>query len=412
MKKNIFYVASLTLGLLAATSCSDDNGGTTGPTDPTDDGGALNCVEQIIDGCLDIADEVGNAKIGDPLTMYNSGNQVGALYAVESWYSWHSREDYSNNIISIYNALTGTRGEQSVSNNQLDLSQMNASENSIYTVVSSVNPDLANATMEAVKAAHDAILAIPQPFRNHINSNEALAAQAACAEDLTDALRSLKSYIQTTNDINTNAVLDPVVAQYVDVVVLPTYRDLRDRNRDLYDAVAAFQQNPSDDAFAAVCDAWMVAREPWETSEAFLFGPVADEGLDPNMDSWPLDQDAIVNVLTNGDFGQLEWDGDFLVDENGDPIESIANAQAVRGFHTLEFLAFRNGVARTLTDVKDANDERDYVYSDANPANWGAYMVAVASLLRTDSDNLYAYWNDSYKGGDSYAKRFKEHNIN
>ena len=409
MKKNFFYVASMALGLVAATSCSDNNEGGE-PFDPTE-GGALNCVEQIIDGCLDIANEVGEAKIGDPLSLYNSGQTTEALYAVESWYSWHSREDYSNNIISIYNAITGTRGEQVVNNNQLNLAQMEPAANSIYTVVSSVNADLADATMEAIKTAHDAILAIPQPFRNHINSNEALQAQRACA-DLYEALSDLKGYIDRTSSINTNEVLDPVVSNYVDVVVLPTYRDLRDKNRELYNAVQEFYNNPGDEAFETVCDAWLVAREPWETSEAFLFGPVADEGLDPNMDSWPLDKDAIVNTLENGDYDNLEWNGDFLVDENGDPIESIANKQAIRGFHTLEFLAFRNGQARTVNDLRDANDPEDYVYSSANAANWRAYMVAVASLLQTDSDNLYSYWNDSYKGGDSYAKRFKEHNIN
>ena len=45
-------------------------------------------------------------------------------------------------------------------------------------------------------------------------------------------------------------------------------------------------------AFKAAALLWITAREPWETSEAFLFGPVADKGLDPNMDSWPLDVDA------------------------------------------------------------------------------------------------------------------------
>ena len=38
---------------------------------------------------------------------------------------------------------------------------------------------------------------------------------------------------------------------------------------------------------------------PWEQSEAFLFGPVDILGLDPNMDSWPLDQVAIVNILNS-----------------------------------------------------------------------------------------------------------------
>ena len=45
-------------------------------------------------------------------------------------------------------------------------------------------------------------------------------------------------------------------------------------------------------AFETACNAWITAREPWEESEAFLFGPVDELGLDPNMDSWPLDQNA------------------------------------------------------------------------------------------------------------------------
>ena len=78
-----------------------------------------------------------------------------------------------------------------------------------------------------------------------------------------------------------------------------------------------------------------------------MFGPVADKGLDPNMDSWPLDADAIVNILNSGDFTKLQWNGEFITDENGDPVESIASAQNVRGFHTLEFLLFKDGDPRT-----------------------------------------------------------------
>ena len=75
---------------------------------------------------------------------------------------------------------------------------------------------------------------------------------------------------------------------------------------------------------------------------------MADEGLDPNMDSWPLDLDGIVNTLQGGDFSGLTWSGEFIVDENGDPIESIAAVQSVRGFHTLEFLLFYNGEPRSV----------------------------------------------------------------
>jgi hypothetical protein len=74
-----------------------------------------------------------------------------------------------------------------------------------------------------------------------------------------------------------------------------------------------------------------------------LFGPVASLGLDPNMDSWPLDQNAIVQLLNSGDWDQLNWSGDYDEDNEG-----IAAAQNVRGFHTLEFLLFKDGQARKV----------------------------------------------------------------
>ena len=105
----------------------------------------------------------------------------------------------------------------------------------------------------------------------------------------------------------------------------------------------ALSNSPSNTAFETACDAWLQARQPWEVSEAFLFGPVASLGLDPNMDSWPLDQNAIVQLLNSGDWDQLNWSGDY--DEDN---ERIAAAQNVRGFHTLEFLLFKDGQARKV----------------------------------------------------------------
>ena len=133
MKKSFFYVAALMLGLaFTATSCSNDddnevsaadidynsenatswhnymkNVGRLLQTDATNlqaawtTGGygdafinhngefttAKTCVQQIIEGCIDIAGEVGSQKIGDPVSKYKAGNIQEAIYAVESWYS-------------------------------------------------------------------------------------------------------------------------------------------------------------------------------------------------------------------------------------------------------------------------------------------------------------------------------------
>ena len=192
---------------------------------------------------------------------------------------------------------------------------------------------------------------------------------------------------------------DAIINQYVDAVVLPTYADLKTKNSALYDAVVAFGNNPSNAGFSKICEAWLTAREPWESSEAFLFGPVADYGLDPNMDSWPLDQEAIVNTLMSQQWNEMEWTGDY--DEDDD---AIAAAQNIRGFHTLEFLAFRDGKARTLNDAASDDDPANTVYNETNANAWAQYMRNTAQLLVDDVTLLCDEWEDSY------ANEFKKHN--
>lgn len=289
---------------------------------------AVSCIDELVDGCITIADEVGNAKIGEPYNHYVSGNTTEALYAVESWYSWHSRDDYTNNIWSIRNAYYGS----------LDGS---IHANSLSALVAQTNADLDSQVKDAIANAASAIQAIPQPFRNNINSNEARNAMDVCG-DLTSVLENLKSYVNSTYTSDSyDETLDAIVDNYVDAVVLPTYQALMEKNNALFAAVTAFRSNPSNTNFDLACEAWLVAREPWEKSEAFLFGPVDVLGLDPNMDSWPLDQDNIVQILKSGNFDGLEWG-------SGDNDEAIEAAQNVRGFHTLEFLLFKDGNPRTI----------------------------------------------------------------
>lgn len=388
MKKLFVMASSLLMGfVLICTSCSDDNK-EDNPDTPVAAGESFVCVKQILDGCIDIATEVGESKIGDPLDKFNSGQTEEALYSVESWYSWHSRDDYKNNIVSIRNAYYGSRDGS-------------VATNSLSALLAGNNAEMDKAVKNAINEAWQAIDNIPQPFRNNINSNEAKVAQQKCAE-LVTVLGNLSGYIERTGAINQDKNLEPVISDYVDNVVLPTYLDLKTQNANLFNAVKAFRESPSDAAFEAVSEAWMIAREPWETSEAFLFGPVDNEGLDPNMDSWPLDQDAIVNILNSGNFDDLDW-------TDGDSEDAVTAKQEVRGFHTLEFLVFRNGQARTTNDTADSSQTADIVYNSSNAKSWANYMYQVAFLLQKDASDLYSYWNDSYKGGDSYAKRFKAH---
>ena len=298
---------------------------------------AVACVQQIIEGCIDIANEVGTAKIGEPVDYWTSNKKTQALYAVESWYSWHSRDDYKNNILSIANSLLG----QPITGSPAKYDIKKAAENSVISKCAS-NAKLKDASQlvwNNVGKAWSAIDAIPQPFRNNIGSNEAAAAMDACAE-LVTSLEELNGLVaDNLSEKDCQAIVD----QFVDNVALPTYKDLAAKNKALLTAVQALQKNPSNATFEAACEAWLASRQPWETSEAFLFGPVSELGLDPNMDSWPLDQDGIVQVMKEQKWSSFQWTGEY--DEENEAIEA---AQSLRGFHTLEYLLFKDGKARTV----------------------------------------------------------------
>ncbi len=294
------------------------------------------CAQEVVEKCAEIANEVGTAKIGDPYDKWVKGDQNAALYAVESWYSWHSRDDYTNNIYSIQNAYFGS----------LDGT---IAEHSFAKALEGKDIDVK--VRAAITAAAKAIQDITQPFRNHIGSAESKSAMEACA-----TLQALLSEVETedgehisADDVNLRdavlnideAELQNIIDNYVDNVVVPTYKNLKEKNELLLAAVNSLLNAPTNSAFKSACDAWLVAREPWEKSEAFLFGPVDEFGLDPNMDSWPLDQNAIMQIMNSQSWNDLIW-------KEGDDDSKVESAQNVRGFHTLEFLLFKDGQARTV----------------------------------------------------------------
>lgn len=298
------------------------------------------CAQEVVEKMAEIANEVGSSKIGDPYAKWTSGKQTEALYAVESWYSWHSRDDYTNNIRSIANAYYG----------KLEGSETNMAEHSMAKALEGTAID--RTVRQQIAAAQQAIQDITQPFRNHIGSVEAQNAMEACA-NLQASLSEVKNDDDEVEagaaDVNLrdavanldDATLQNIIDNYVDNVVVPTYKNLKKKNAALLAAVNAFVANPSNAGFEACSLAWLEARQPWETSEAFLFGPVATFGLDPNMDSWPLDQDAIVSIMKSQKWSDLEW-------AEGDDDAKVESAQNVRGFHTLEFLIFKDGKPRTI----------------------------------------------------------------
>ncbi len=116
---------------------------------------------QALQGALDIADEVGNAKITDPVSS-------GDVLDVESWYSWNSITDFADNIRSIQNAYFGTTSASS------------AVENSLSVYIYSLDSDLDSDIQYAISDAISKIESMPSPFRDHLTSSETSSAVEAC----------------------------------------------------------------------------------------------------------------------------------------------------------------------------------------------------------------------------------------
>jgi len=155
-------------------------------------------------------------------------------------------------------------------------------------------------------------------------------------------------------------------------VIVQTYAALANDAAALYTATATLHTAPSESTLEAARNAWVAARSPWEQSEGFLFGPVDQEGLDPAMDSWPVNVTDLENVLASAD----PITESFLALQEG----------TLKGFHTIEFLLWGTDGNKTAAEFTDREFE---------------YLEAAAGALRTDAQTLYDLWQPA--GGNYIA---------
>lgn len=162
-----------------------------------------------------------------------------------------------------------------------------------------------------------------------------------------------------------------IITQYVNGVVVPTYRSLADRALELSDLCTQLRKAPSQALVQQACDKWIEARKYWELSEAFLYGAAADYYIDPHIDSWPLQKNQLDNVLANTTLiAELDEDG-----ASADGFATLG--YGLLGFHAVEYVLFRDGHARNVGDIT----ENELIYN-----------AAVAEDLAWQTVRLEAAW--------------------
>jgi putative iron-regulated protein len=158
-----------------------------------------------------------------------------------------------------------------------------------------------------------------------------------------------------------------VLDDFSATIAQPVYSTLASKTSTLYDQVLALETGGATDVELNACrTTWKQAREAWEQSEAFLFGPVSTDNIDPRIDTWPVnfvDLDA-----------QLDSDEDFTE-------EYINNLEdALKGFHPIEYLIFGEDGNKAAADLSTRDIE---------------YLKGLAKNLKDLTGDLDVSWDPS-----------------
>ncbi len=181
--------------------------------------------------------------------------------------------------------------------------------------------------------------------------------------------------------------LKAAVEQYVPGVIYTIYGNLADATETLYKElsdlkkVGSFTQADID----KVCKTFLEARQWWEQSEAFLYGAAKAYGIDPHIDSWPLDKDKLAKSLSNAEtIADLDEEGAGAVDEVG---------AASLGFHGIEFIIFRDGKNRTAEALNGTEDDDAFAGRNVSGKDEIIFATAVAEDLMNYCFQLQVAWD-------------------
>lgn len=184
-----------------------------------------------------------------------------------------------------------------------------------------------------------------------------------------------------------------IADRFVNHTVIPTYTSLSDYTEQLVDDLSALKENTNQENIDRACETFLTARAYWEKSEAFLWGPATDFGIDPHIDTWPLDLAGLKEALTNS--AQIAG----LAAEDGDVYAGEKLGPTLLGFHGIEYVLFYEGKHRDSDWFAEGNYDNGVKCSD-----YLTYAVAVAGDLRNKCWQMEIAWAGEDHNPERYAK--------
>lgn len=197
-----------------------------------------------------------------------------------------------------------------------------------------------------------------------------------------------------------NDKMAAITDQYVKKVVYPTYESLANSSEALYTQIVGLRDklqngNLTDNDIKTASETFLAARQYWEKSEAWLYGPADVFGIDPHIDTWPLSKKGLATFFA--DHYKAIFIDNTDVDTQIETVSTMNNEDSWLGFHGLEFVLFRNGACRKASDFR--GNETDTEFAAVNPNVTGLmelnFAIAVAGDLRDHCYWLECAWEGS-----------------
>ncbi len=125
-------------------------------------------------------------------------------------------------------------------------------------------------------------------------------------------------------DLKAKETADQALVNISQNVYYETYIKLDSAALSLYQQCQALESSKTDATLITCKASWLSTRRYWEYAEAWLFGPVSTESIDPSIDTWPIDYKVIQSMSVDS----IVWSDSML-----SSLESSS-----KGFHPIEFI--------------------------------------------------------------------------
>ena len=166
------------------------------------------------------------------------------------------------------------------------------------------------------------------------------------------------------NKIHADEVTPSSVSRkFVENLVLPSYKELAEKSGVLEEVLQVLVNDPTDAHLATARQQWVETRPLWETTESWAFGPAETEGLDGDLDDWPVSVLELEQALATDPF-------------TADTFSQLGTTSI--GFHGIEFVLYGDGNGRPTA-------------ADLTPQQT-AYLALAGEAFHNTAEQLLSSW--------------------